>query len=87
MCQRHDAIRNWLAEECRDRCHLHVKLETPWAHAAPIAPAPPAVSFSGPCPEWISAGGSGSAAPPHGRMDLVISINGDDIPVDVSVAS
>eukprot|EP00975_Prorocentrum_lima_P035250 7406567-Prorocentrum_lima.AAC.1 len=24
MCQRHDAIRNWLAEECRDRCHLKV---------------------------------------------------------------
>eukprot|EP00975_Prorocentrum_lima_P067657 12916164-Prorocentrum_lima.AAC.1 len=47
MCQRHDAIRNWLAEECRDRCQLNVKLEVPWAHAAPAgtpAPAPPAAA-------------------------------------------
>eukprot|EP00975_Prorocentrum_lima_P015893 3373521-Prorocentrum_lima.AAC.1 len=29
----------------------------------------------------------GSAAPPGGRMDLVITIDGDDIPVDVSVAT
>eukprot|EP00975_Prorocentrum_lima_P039414 8282700-Prorocentrum_lima.AAC.1 len=45
MCQRHDAIRNWLAEECRDRCHLKVKLEVPWTQTPPVgapAPVPPA---------------------------------------------
>eukprot|EP00975_Prorocentrum_lima_P042380 8904587-Prorocentrum_lima.AAC.1 len=91
MCQRHDAIRNWLAEECRDRCGLAVRLEVPRAHA-PVLPAAggsppgaasmPGVVLSGPPP-----GGTPPAAASPGRMDLVITLNGDDIPVDVSVAS
>eukprot|EP00975_Prorocentrum_lima_P048686 10186433-Prorocentrum_lima.AAC.1 len=40
-------------------------------------------------PSSVSSGppSGGAAAPSPGRMDLVITINGDDIPVDISIAS
>eukprot|EP00975_Prorocentrum_lima_P004853 1057449-Prorocentrum_lima.AAC.1 len=42
----------------------------------------PGVVLSG-----LPSGGAPPAAASPGRMDLVITLNGDDIPVDVSVAS
>eukprot|EP00975_Prorocentrum_lima_P008615 1840031-Prorocentrum_lima.AAC.1 len=67
-------------------------MEVPWAHATPAPtsgpPPPVAASMPGSVPSGPpSGGGAAPLAPPPGRMDLIITINGDDIPVDVSVAS